>query len=85
MSDTPPMISVVVPTYREVDNIALLTERVFKVLRGAEIPCELIMVDDNSGDGSVEVVEKLRADYPVRMIVREDERGLSTAVLRGFD
>lgn len=79
------MISVVVPTYREVDNIALLTERVFKVLRGAGIPCELIMVDDNSRDGSVEVVEKLRADYPVQMIVREDERGLSTAVLRGFD
>ncbi len=78
------MISVVVPTYREVDNVALLTERIFKTLRDAGIPCELILVDDNSRDGSVEVVEKLKATCAVRMIVREDERGLSTAVLRGI-
>ncbi len=79
------MISVVVPTYREADNVALLTERIFKTVRDAGISCELIFVDDNSRDGSVEAIEKLKANYAVRMIVREDERGLSTAVLRGFE
>ena len=85
MPDSPPTLSIVVPTYHEVDNIALLTERIFKTVRDAGISCELILVDDNSRDGSVEAVEKLKASYPVRMIVREDERGLSTAVLRGFE
>ncbi len=85
MPDSPPMISVIVPTYREVDNVALLTERVFKAVRDAGIPCELILVDDNSRDGSVEAIEKLKPNYAVRMIVREDQRGLSTAVLRGFE
>ncbi len=85
MPDSPPTLSIVVPTYHEVDNIALLAERIFKTVRDARISCELILVDDNSRDGSVEAVEKLKANYPVRMIVREDERGLSTAVLRGFE
>ena len=79
------MLSIVVPTYCEVDNVALLTQRIFETVRDAGISCELILVDDNSRDGSVEAIEKLKANYPVRMIVREDERGLSTAVLRGFE
>jgi dolichol-phosphate mannosyltransferase len=79
------MLSIVVPTYCEVDNVALLTQRIFETVREAGISCELILVDDNSRDGSVEAIEKLQANYPVRMIVREDERGLSTAVLRGFE
>ena len=79
------MLSIVVPTFHEVENVALLTERIFKTVRDAGISCELILVDDNSRDGSVEAIEKLKPNYPVRMIVREDERGLSTAVLRGFE
>lgn len=80
-----PQLSIIVPTFREVDNIPLLTEQIFQATRDASIEAELILVDDDSGDGSVEAVEALRAQYPVRMIVRTDERGLSTAVLRGFE
>ena len=46
---------------------------------------ELIVVDDNSRDGSVEEVDALKEEgYNIRIIVRTTERGLSSAVVRGF-
>jgi dolichol-phosphate mannosyltransferase len=81
--------SIIVPAYKEVDNLTPLVERVFKALdanggKGKDTT-EMIIVDDNSGDGSEEAVKKLAKDgYPVRIIVRKTERGLSSAVLRGF-
>ncbi len=85
VSSTSVNVSVVVPAYREADNLRPLTERVFAATRQAGLEAELIVVDDDSRDGSVEVVESLAADHPVRIIVRRGERGLATAVLRGFD
>jgi dolichol-phosphate mannosyltransferase len=55
-------------------------------LKLAKIEGEVIIVDDNSRDGSVERVAELqKAGYNVRIIVRTTERGLSSAVLRGFE
>ncbi|MCG3138339.1 MAG: Undecaprenyl-phosphate 4-deoxy-4-formamido-L-arabinose transferase [Phycisphaerae bacterium] len=82
---TPVQLSIIVPTYKEHDNLELLCRRIFDTMRSSGITAELILVDDHSQDGSVELVEKLQAQYPVRMIVRTNERGLSTAVLCGFD
>lgn len=82
MSNEP--VSIVVPTYREVENLPVLTERIFSALRQANIPGELIIVDDNSRDGTDAAVERLAKDYPIRLITRTDERGLSSAVIRGF-
>jgi len=82
----PGRVSVVVPTYREVENIPLLVPRVDGVFRAAALEGEVLIVDDDSRDGTVEVVDAMvRRGLPVRLIVRKDERGLSTAVLRGFD
>lgn len=77
-------ISIVVPTYEEAENIPILTQRVFAALREAGVEGELIVVDDDSQDRTVGVVEELSASYPIRLIVRKGERGLSSAVLRGF-
>lgn len=77
-------VSVVVPTYHEAENIAALAGRVFAALESASIPGELIIVDDNSNDGTREAVDRLAASHPIRLIVRTDERGLSSAVIRGF-
>ncbi|MBU1175970.1 MAG: glycosyltransferase family 2 protein [Alphaproteobacteria bacterium] len=76
-------VSIVVPTYREVENIPLIVERIARVRNECLSNLELIFVDDNSADGSVEAVEALGLDW-VRMIVRTDERGLSSAVIHGF-
>lgn len=78
-------VSIIVPTFREAKNIPILVERVFAALAKAGRPGEMVIVDDNSRDGSVEAVAELAKQYDVRIVVRENERGLSSAVVRGFD
>lgn len=78
--------SIVVPTYKEKENLQPLIEQVFAALAQYKIDkqTEMVVVDDNSQDGSAELVQKLSDLYPVRIIVRTTERGLSSAVLCGF-
>ncbi len=79
-----PDVSVIVPTYREADNLGPLVRRITDTLGGAWL-FEIIIVDDNSKDGTAEMVGELSdAGHPVRLIVRVGQRGLSSAVLRGF-
>jgi dolichol-phosphate mannosyltransferase len=76
-------VSIVVPTYREADNLLLLVPRITAAVEGW--PHEIIIVDDNSKDGTDQVVADLRKQgHTLRLIVRTAERGLSSAVLRGF-
>eukprot|EP01111_Echinosteliopsis_oligospora_P005386 TRINITY_DN1868_c0_g1_i1.p1 TRINITY_DN1868_c0_g1~~TRINITY_DN1868_c0_g1_i1.p1 ORF type:complete len:272 (-),score=59.09 TRINITY_DN1868_c0_g1_i1:59-874(-) len=83
--------SIIVPAYKEGKNIQPLVERVFAALdkNGKTFTkenTELLIVDDNSRDGSEEKVAELSTKgYPVRILVRTKERGLSSAVLHGFD
>lgn len=76
-------ISIIVPTYREAENIPHLLARIDRVRQEHDLTLEVILVDDNSRDGSVEAVATAGHDW-ARMIVREDERGLSSAVIEGF-
>jgi dolichol-phosphate mannosyltransferase len=77
-----PEISIVVPTFSEVENIAELYARVSAVL-GAE-SWELIFVDDDSPDGTADLARQLsNQDQRVRCIHRIGRRGLSTAVVEG--
>ena len=75
-------VSVIVPTYEEAANFPELVERI-GALREQFASLELIIVDDNSGDGTPEAIDRLAEDW-VRLIVRTSERGLSSAVLRGL-
>lgn len=72
--------TVVVPTYNESANLPKLVERICASLPETEI----VVVDDASKDGTADVARELAKKYPVRIIERFDERGLSTAVLRGM-
>jgi dolichol-phosphate mannosyltransferase len=76
--------SVIVPTYREAPNIEPLVQRIFAAVAGFAGETELIIVDDDSRDGTEKIVESLRSEYPVRLIVRHEDRGLSSAVIAGF-
>ncbi len=81
-STSGPDLSLIVPTYNEADNIPSLLERVNRALSGYDY--EVIVVDDNSPDGTAEIARKLSAQYPVRVVVRTAERGLASAVVAGF-
>jgi dolichol-phosphate mannosyltransferase len=76
-------IDVIVPTYREADNIPLLIERLHALRRALSEPLELTIVDDDSRDGTAEIIERLNLPW-VRLIVRTADRGLSAAVLEGL-
>ena len=80
-----PAVSIVVPTYHEAANIATLAARIDAALAGRGMVWELLLVDDNSGDGSEEIVAELARRLPVRMEVRRDPpRDLSLSVLAGI-
>lgn len=79
------MISLVVPTYNERENVARLVERAGVALGTTGEAFELILVDDNSLDGTAEEIRQLQAGLPwLRLVVRQNERDLSTAVLAGW-
>src|SRR5262245_10333812 len=76
-------LSLVVPTYNEAENISKLIdelEAVLKPLLGTNY--ELIVVDDDSPDGTWHIAEELMASHPrLQVLRRTSERGLSTAVV----
>lgn len=75
-------LSVIVPTYNERDNVDELVERINKSLAGRKY--EILFVDDNSRDGTADAATALSTKYPIRVIVRTNERGLASAVVHGF-
>src|ERR687885_2678874 len=86
LGNSPILLSIVIPTYNESQNIPriinLLTNTLDEVIPEAY---ELIVVDDNSPDRTWEVAAALMPEYPqLRVMRRVEERGLSTAVIRGW-
>ena len=79
------MISVILPTYNEVGNIKAIVTRISQVLGENNIEGEIIVVDDNSPDGTAEAARELAREYPLRLHVRNNERGLASAVMKGFE
>jgi dolichol-phosphate mannosyltransferase len=75
-------ISFVIPTYNERNNITPLLERLHSSFTNCKY--EVVFVDDNSRDGTAELISSLVTKYPVRVIVRKDKRGLASAVVDGF-
>jgi dolichol-phosphate mannosyltransferase len=75
-------ISIVIPTYNERENITALAERIDRALAPRDY--EVVFVDDNSQDGTAELINSLSGQYPLRVMVRKDERGLATAVIHGI-
>ena len=75
---------VVLPTYNEAENLETMVGR----LLALELPVELavLVVDDNSPDGTGQIADRLAAEHPGRVEVlhRQSKRGLGTAYIEGF-
>jgi dolichol-phosphate mannosyltransferase len=78
-------VSVIVPTYREAENLPVLVEAISRALAGHARGFEIIVVDDNSGDGTEEACARLAWGHPLRLLVRRQERGLASAVVHGMN
>lgn len=83
--DWQPALALIVPTLREANNIRPLLDRVRASLDPCGVAYEVIVVDDDSGDGVEDAVaDAAVADSRIRLVVRRGERGLAGAVLRGW-
>ena len=80
-----PALSIVVPTYNERDRLADLVDAVFQAFAAARLDAELIVVDDNSPDGTGAVADELATRYRIKVLHRSGKLGLGTAVVAGFE
>ena len=76
------MISIIIPTYHEVENIPLIASEINKYLINEKY--EILFMDDNSNDGSKLVCDTLSKNLPIKIIVRTKNRGLSYSVIDGI-
>jgi len=79
------VISIVVPTYKEAENLPHVTKAIANAFAGRDWRYEILFIDDDSQDGSEEICARLSETDPVRIIVRKGERGLATAVIHGIE
>lgn len=73
---------VIIPTYNEKDNIEAIIRYVFSMQKNYHI----LVVDDSSPDGTIDIVIKLQAEYPEQLFleIRKGKLGLGTAYIHGF-
>jgi dolichol-phosphate mannosyltransferase len=72
---------VIIPTYREKENI----EAIIKTIFALSIPFDILIIDDNSDDGTAEIVKSLQPSFPnLYILERPGKLGLGTAYITGF-
>ena len=78
-------LSIIVPVFNEKDNISILVKEIYEKLHN--IKFEIIIVDDNSTDGTIEVLKNLKKKYKdLKFIIRENlQRDLSKSCQDGFE
>lgn len=76
--------SICIPTYNEAGGIEKLLRALDAVLRAAALDGEIIVVDDNSPDGTGAIVDRLSRELPVRCLHRPGKMGLSSGVIDGW-
>lgn len=77
-------LTLVVPTYNEKDRLAELTGALFAAAAGAGVNLELVIVDDNSPDGTGQIADELARTHRMKVVHRSGKLGLGTAVVAGF-
>jgi dolichol-phosphate mannosyltransferase len=79
------MISIIIPTYNESDNLPALVRQIFEVCGHNRLKTEVILLDDNSPDGTGEMAYYLRKFFPnLRTLHRKEKLGHASALLEGI-
>ena len=73
---------VIIPTYNEIENIERILRKVFSL----EKQFDVLVIEDNSPDGTAEVIKKLMLEFPEQLFIeeRKGKLGLGTAYIHGF-
>ena len=74
-------VSVIIPAWNEVANVTELTERLVQALKGCKH--ELIFIDDNSTDGTYELLTELAKNHPIVVRRKEGKRGKALSIVEG--
>lgn len=82
MERPPRLVSIVVPTYNERQNLPRLVEAIAAHLK--DRPYEIVVVDDSSPDGTGDLAADLAKTYPLRLLRRPAKSGLGSAYRDGF-
>jgi dolichol-phosphate mannosyltransferase len=77
-------LSLVVPTYNERDRLPELVRAIFDAFAAGGVDGQLVIVDDNSPDGTGQLADELATKYPIAVVHRAGKLGLGTAVIDGF-
>ena len=78
-------LTIIIPTYNEVLNIHSIVDQLQSFFSSHSLNGEILIIDDNSPDGTITEIRKIQMSMPdLHLIVRENERGLSSAVVEGF-
>lgn len=79
-------VTIVIPTYNERENIKDIIPKIFDVFHKNNIDGNIIVVDDNSPDGTSGAVEKIKENknYPIELIKRPKKLGIGSAYISGF-
>jgi dolichyl-phosphate beta-glucosyltransferase len=86
MTESAPFLSVVIPAYNEEARIGLTLSRTIQFLRARGLSHEVLVVDDGSSDGTVNVVEGVAQGSPdIRVVRQPRNRGKGAAVRRGVE
>jgi dolichol-phosphate mannosyltransferase len=83
--DRPAALSIVVPTYNERERLADLVKAVFDAFAAEQLEAELIIVDDDSPDGTGRLADELARQHRIHVLHRAGKLGLGTAVVEGFE
>lgn len=81
-----PTLFVVVPTYSELENLRSLIPHLEKVFSSAHIDGNILIVDDNSPDGTTDYIHRLQQKKPnIHLLLRPEKMGIGSAYRDGFD
>ena len=79
-------IGIIIPTYNERENIGILLEKLIKIITIYQLDANIVIVDDNSSDGTIDIIKKFKAKYgeTIDLIIRRKKMGLGSAIICGM-
>jgi dolichol-phosphate mannosyltransferase len=76
---------ILLPAYNEENSIPLMFPKIDKALKGKGLDYRIVVIEDGSSDNTAQVLEKMRVDYPLDIIVHKFNRGLGETERDGFE